>query len=62
MERSHPTNLKQRAADAADDLIAAADYLKTALERGDGILESHWLDPLMRVHEVLEEISAQPDD
>ena len=39
--------------DAASDLIAAADYLKTALDAGQGVYESKWLGAVMRAHEML---------
>lgn len=39
--------------EAADDLIAAANYLKDALDAGEGVLESKWLGAVMRAHEML---------
>lgn len=39
--------------DAAADLVAAADYLKTQLDAGEPVLESKWLGAVMRAHEML---------
>lgn len=41
------------AEDAATDLLAAADYLKGALDAGEDILESRWLEPVMAAHGAL---------
>ena len=39
--------------DAADDLAAAADYLKTTLDAGEGVYESKWLGAVMEAHMLL---------
>ena len=39
--------------DAADELIAAADYLQTELNAGRGVYESKWLGAVMRAHGLL---------
>ncbi len=48
-----------RAADAAQELIDAADYLKTELDKGNGVYESHYLDPMMTAHGVLCELASR---
>jgi hypothetical protein len=39
--------------DAAQGLIAAADYLKTALDAGEGVYESKWIGAVMEAHGLL---------
>lgn len=39
--------------DAAEDLAAAAGYLKTALDNGEEIYESKWLGAVMEAHGLL---------
>jgi len=39
--------------DAAEDLIAAADYLKTSLDAGEGVYESKWLGAVIEAHRLL---------
>lgn len=39
--------------DAADDLAAAADYLKTQLDAGAEVYESKWLGAVMQAHGLL---------
>jgi hypothetical protein len=39
--------------EAADELIEAANYLKDAIDAGEGVLESKWLGAVMRAHEML---------
>lgn len=39
--------------DAAEDLAAAADYLKTALDAGEEVYESKWLGAVMAAHGLL---------
>lgn len=36
--------------DAAEDLMGAADYLKTALDAGHEVYESKWLGAVMEAH------------
>lgn len=48
-----PMPPKEDFEDAATDLVAAADYLKTELDAGRGIHESKWLGAVMRAHEML---------
>jgi hypothetical protein len=47
--------------DAAQNLIAAADYLKTELDAGRGVYESKWLGAVMEAHRLLLEV-AQPQE
>ena len=54
--RDQVDDLKKRGHDACGDLVAAADYLKTALDAGAPVLESKWLDAVMVAHGVLCEI------
>ena len=39
--------------EAAEDMIAAIDYLKTQLDQGKPVLESRWLGAMMVAHGVL---------
>lgn len=39
--------------EAADDLVAAANYLKDELDAGRGVYESKWLCAVMRAHAML---------
>lgn len=48
-----PMPPKEDFEEAASDLIAAADYLKTELDAGRGVYESKWLGSVMRAHEML---------
>ena len=52
---------KEEISDAAEDLIAAVDYLKTALDNDKPIYESHWLGSLMVAHGVLLEVADSKD-
>jgi len=45
--------------DAADDLLGAADYLKTALDDGDEIYESKWLGATMQAHGLMRQAAAE---
>lgn len=47
------TEVQEEIEAAAEDILSVADYLKDALDAGDEIYESKWLDPLMRVHGLL---------
>ena len=54
------TDVRERADELAEDLIGAADYLKTALDAGKGVYESKWLDTVMVVHGFLLELADAP--
>ncbi len=43
--------------DAADELADAIVYLQTQLHAGEGVLESQWIGPVMRAHELLLQMS-----
>ena len=50
---NEPKPTPQDFEDAAEDLVAAADYLKTALDAGEGVYESKWLGAVMAAHGLL---------
>lgn len=52
-------DLPLRAADAAEDLIAAVDKVRGALERGDEIFESEWPGACMIAHGLLREVASR---
>lgn len=46
--------------EAAETVAGISNYLKTALDNGDGIEESRWLDGLMEVHGILLDHAPAP--
>jgi hypothetical protein len=56
------TPTKEDFADAAADLVAAADYLKTALDAGAGVYESKWLGAVMEAHGLLLAAAESADE
>ena len=56
--------IKEDIEDAAEGLIAGADYLKTCLDEDKEIYESQWFDAMMRAHGVLLQLAdaAMPNE
>lgn len=50
---------EEEIAEAADDLLGAADYLQETLENGDDVYESKWIGGFMRAHGLLRSLETE---